>query len=193
MGARRVFFRLALLVYSIVPPAPVQAQSAQYDPARVALVGHSMGGWAALMTAGSDSSVACTVALDYVNLGAVASRLKTGPKADSLYSAEVAAYQRKTRPGGPYRAESGKAIVDQFMNDPYRYDVDRFAPVFRSRPILMISAVFPEFQQALAGQIANVSNNRMTALAWRTDHSFSDRRIELSRTVSSWLKSQCGF
>lgn len=40
------------------------------DRSRVALVGHSMGGWLALMSAATDTKVACVGALDARNVGA---------------------------------------------------------------------------------------------------------------------------
>src|SRR6476661_8047075 len=40
------------------------------DPKRVMLVGHSMGGWLALMGAAADSTVTCAAALDFWNVGA---------------------------------------------------------------------------------------------------------------------------
>ncbi|HEY4647815.1 MAG TPA: alpha/beta fold hydrolase [Gemmatimonadales bacterium] len=38
------------------------------DNRRLILAGHSMGGWLALMGSAADSSIACTVALDYWNV-----------------------------------------------------------------------------------------------------------------------------
>ena len=47
------------------------------DPGRVILVGHSMGGWLALMGgAAAGSAVACTVGLDFWNVGADGRRMR---------------------------------------------------------------------------------------------------------------------
>ncbi|MBI4501993.1 MAG: alpha/beta fold hydrolase [Gemmatimonadetes bacterium] len=172
---------------------PEAQRSYRSDPRRVALVGHSMGGWAALMAAASDPEVACVGALDFVNAGAVGQRLKGGPNADSLYSVELAEYQGKTQPGAPYRAESPRAIVDEYRNNPERFDVNRFALSLSTRPLLLISAAFPQYQRSLADEFGKLPDVRLTSFAWRTDHSFSDRRIELARTVISWLKTDCRF
>jgi acetyl esterase/lipase len=62
------------------------------DPERMVLLGHSMGGWLALMATAADSSIACTVAQR------------------QLDSTLIAYSNGLTAPGGPLRAASGQSL-----------------------------------------------------------------------------------
>lgn len=53
------------------------------DPGRLAVVGHSMGGFAALMTAAADSQVCAVASVAGFDLGAVGARCRTDPVARS--------------------------------------------------------------------------------------------------------------
>ena len=44
--------------------SPTMARQFGIDTSRVALIGHSMGGWLALMSAAADPKVACVASLD---------------------------------------------------------------------------------------------------------------------------------
>src|SRR5829696_8447768 len=157
------------------------------DTTRVALVGHSMGGWLALMSAAADPKVACVGALDARNVGAYGRQLQRDRSAES---ALVAANDSLTAPGAPYRAEQGGAgLVAEMKANAERWDVTGNARSLSDRPILLVAATFKADQDSLVAALSRVGARRVTALAWRTDHSFSDRRLALAETVVRWLGS----
>ncbi len=161
------------------------------DPSRVALVGHSMGGWLSLMAAAADPSVACVGALDARNVGAYGRVLRRDRSADSSL---VAANDSLTGPGAPYRAEAGGAgLVAEMKANAERWDVAAQARALSDRPILLVSAVFNADKDSLVTALDRVGARHVTALAWRTDHSFSDRRFALARVVVGWLRSACAL
>lgn len=161
------------------------------DPARVALVGHSMGGWLALMAGAADPSVACVGALDSRNVGAYGLLLRRDPSADS---ALVAANDWLTAPGAPYRTEGGGAgLVTEMKANAERWDATAQARALSDRPILLVGSTFKADQDSLVTALDRVGARRVTALAWDTDHSFSDRRIALARAVTGWLRSSCAL
>jgi uncharacterized protein len=165
------------------------ARQFRIDSSRVALVGHSMGGWLALMTAAADSRVICVGALDSRNIGAYGRVLRRDRAVDS---ARVAADDSLTAPGAPYRAESrGAGLVAEMKANAEAWDVTAHAQALRDRPILLVSAAFKADQDSLVTALDRVGARRVTARAWRTDHSFSDRRVALARTVVAWLRSSC--
>lgn len=165
------------------------ARQFRIDSSRVALVGHSMGGWLALMAAAADSRVACVGALDSRNVGAYGRVLAQDRSAET---ALVAANDWLTAPGAPYRAEaSGAGLVAEMKANAERWDVTAHARALSDRPILLVGATFKADQDSLVTALDRAGARRVTALAWRTDHSFSDRRIALARAVIDWLRSSC--
>lgn len=159
------------------------------DTTRVALIGHSMGGWLALMSATADPKVACVGALDARNVGAYGRQLQHDRSAES---ALVAANDSLTAPGAPYRTEErGAALVAEMKANAERWDVTGHARALSDRPVLLVAARFKSDQDSVVTALSQAGARRVTALAWRTDHSFSDRRIALAETVVGWLRSSC--
>jgi uncharacterized protein len=171
--------------------SPETAVRFRTDSARVAVVGHSMGGWLALMATAADPSVACVGALDSRNVGAYGLLLRRDRAADSQ---RVAADDWLTAPGAPYRAEGGRGgLVAEMKANAERWDATAHARALSDRPILLIGATFKADQDGLVTALNEAGARRVTALAWDTDHSFSDRRIALARAVTGWLRSSCAL
>lgn len=106
------------------------------DPARVVLLGHSMGGWLAILGAAADSSIKCTGGLDYWNAGADGQRFPTDHQEDSTFTAYG---DWLTAPGGPLRAESGRALTSELEEHGQTWNVDSSARALTTRPMLLIS------------------------------------------------------
>ena len=169
--------------------SPETAVRFRTDSARIALVGHSVGGGLALMATAADPAVACVGARDSRNVGAYGLQLQ---RDDSAASALVAANDWLTAPGAPYRAEGGGAgLVAEMKANAERWDAIAQALALSDRPILLVSAMFKADQDSLVAALNRVGARHVTALAWDTDHSFSDRRIALARAVTGWLRSSC--
>jgi pimeloyl-ACP methyl ester carboxylesterase len=169
--------------------SPAIARQFGLDTTRIALVGHSMGGWLALMSAAADSKVACVGALDARNIGAYGRQLQHDRPAEL---ALIAANDSLTASGAPYRVEGGGvALVTEMKANAERWDVTGKAQALRDRPVLLVGATFKSDQDSLVAALNRVKASRVTALVWPTDHSFSDRRLALAGTVVGWLRSAC--
>lgn len=169
--------------------SPAVARRFGLDTTRIALVGHSMGGWLALMSAAADPKVACVGVLDARNVGAYGHQLQRDSSAES---ALVAANDSLTAPGAPYRAEGGGAgLVMEMKANAERWDVTRHARQLSDRPILLVAATFKSDQDSLVAALGRAGARQVTAFIWRTDHSFSNRRLALAKTVVGWLRSSC--
>jgi uncharacterized protein len=158
------------------------------DPRRVALLGHSMGGWLALMGAAIDSSVACAGALDIWNAGARGRLYRTDRRQDSV---AIANADWLTTPGGPLRAEGGEVLVAELKDHANTWDVDRHAIQLKSRPLLLISSTSNPHHPTLTTALRRAGARQVTALTWNTDHAFSAQRIKLANTVIDWLRRGC--
>ena len=169
--------------------SPLAAERYRADSSRVALVGHSMGGWLALHAAARDPRVGCVGALDFVNTGARARSLLSDRAADS---ARLVYDSWLTAPGGPYRAEGGgAALVAEVKANADRWDVLSYAPVLRERRVLLVGSANRTEHDSLVTVLGGPSAPRLTAHWWPTDHSFSDRRIALARAILDWVRGPC--
>jgi pimeloyl-ACP methyl ester carboxylesterase len=159
------------------------------DPRRVMLVGHSLGGWLALMGAAADSSIACTVALDFWNVGADARRMQSDRQLDSSLTAYATWL---TAPGGPLDAASGQSLNTEMKQHVDLWDPDRSAAALTARPLLIISTTANESHPRLIAALRAAHARQVTAFQWTTDHGFSAQRIRLARTVVGWFHHHCG-
>ncbi len=159
------------------------------DPRRIALVGHSMGGWLALRGAAADPGVRCAAGLDFWDAG----RDGVAMRADSASRAEFLAYTTDlTAPGAPLRAAGGApALVRSLLDRGDEWALARSAPALRDRPVLLLDATANASHAPLAEALRRAGNARVTTHVWPTDHSFSDRRVGLARAVIDWLRADC--
>lgn len=157
------------------------------DPARIALVGHSMGAWLALLGAAADSGVKCAGSIELGDL----SRLWKRAHADSSSLREMTGYDDwLTQPGGPLHADA-RALEASLDANAERWDVTTHARELAPHTLLLIENDHNADHAPLVAALGTAGAKHVTAEVWKTDHSFSDRRIALSRAVVGWLERSC--
>lgn len=171
--------------------SPLAAEKYQLDSARVGLIGHSMGGWLALLAAAQDRTTKCVAALDFVNTGARGRRLLHDAAADSARRVQDAWL---AAPGGPYRVHGGgAALVAEVKANAEQWDVLLYAPALQERQVLLVGSANQTEHDSLVTALGGARADRLTAYWWPTDHSFSDRRIALARVLVDWVRKPCGL
>jgi uncharacterized protein len=160
------------------------------DPERVVLLGHSMGGWLAILGAAADSSIKCAGALDYWNVGSDGRLLRADKREDSLFTAYA---DWLTARGGPLRGDSGRTLTSEIKEHAEAWDVDNSAKTLRTRPVLLISTTVNPYRATFTAALESAGARKVTAVNWKSDHSFSALRIKLARTVVEWLHRSCGL
>ncbi len=171
--------------------APEWAAAHRVDPARVALVGHSMGGFAALRAGAELAPVDCIVSLAGANFGGLASAL-ADPEARAGVAATLDGWS------GPLRTRGGAALVDEIAAQPERFDTIRQAPALASKRLLLLAgsadADTPPARHhdpLVAALRAAGASDLDAEVVEGADHSFSAHRIGISRRVASWLEARC--
>jgi len=159
------------------------------DRRRVILVGHSLGGWLALMGSAADTSVSCAVALDFWNVGADGEEMRTRAGADSAFTRYA---DWLTAPGGPLHADSGRALTREIEDHAEQWNLDHNTGSLRTRPLLIVSTTANDAHPRLIGALRAAGAQHVTAQQWKTDHGFSAQRIRLARTIVGWLRAHCG-
>jgi pimeloyl-ACP methyl ester carboxylesterase len=165
------------------------AKRYRVDPHRIALIGHSLGGWAALMGAAADTSITCVGGIEVANMGAYGRQMRTDAKARKAfedYFVELA------EAGGPLHAD-GHALIASLEANGDVWDLTTKGSALRGRTLLLLDNTHNEGHAALVQAVGGSGAPQLTQLVWDTDHSFSDRRIGLARTVVAWLQTSCGY
>lgn len=157
------------------------------DGARVALVGLSMGAWAALMTAVETPALLGAAALAPWNLGAharMAADLDVRPAAINFLAALIA----------PLHSLSPEALNDEAVAHADAWDYTRHAAVLRERALLLIAGedddeAPPDLHYAPLAAALRGAPGVHSGMIASADHAFSARRIELAREVTGWLNT----
>jgi pimeloyl-ACP methyl ester carboxylesterase len=162
--------------------------AAQYriDPTRISVIGHSMGGFAALYTGANDRSVQCTLAISPANLANFA-HLVVNAQGELLV---------------PWLAQPQTALKGynlwgdmQTMGDSIkRYQLENKMSAFANRNLMIIAAkndrVTPLVTtQTLLKEIPTSANANFTLL--NTSHNYPDRRMTLMSEINQWMSDHC--
>lgn len=168
--------------------APANAARFHVDPDRIALVGHSMGGWLALEHAAVDPGAACTAALDAWNLGAFGKDAAEHPERDP------GAYFRETTDAesGPIRGDAA-AMLREATANAGRWDYLTLAPALRSRAVFLAAATrdADAMRLELARRLEAAGAGHVRSLHYDDDHPFSAHRIALAEELVHWLGGEC--
>lgn len=161
------------------------------DPDRIALVGHSMGGFMALTAGSSNDSVDCVASLSGANLGGMAAGLAEDPEMAKAMA------QRLDGISGPIQGTSGAELVAEIGADPAAFDTTGRAADLANKPLLLVAgardAVTPPglHHAPLVAALEAAGAHHLEATVLDSDHAYSDRRIALARRVVSWLNGSC--
>lgn len=163
------------------------AAAHRLDAQRMAVVGHSLGGFAALRTAAADRSVTAVVAVASFDFGAVAAQCEGDADLRSSY---VRAFDEDLH---ALTGTSGAALVAEMLAAGPAWSLARLAPHLADRSVLLIGGsrdtVAP--LDAHHGPIVDAYRShpvgRLEHHVFPTDHVLSDHRVALARTVLAFL------
>lgn len=157
------------------------------DVDRLAVVGHSLGGFAALMTAAADPAVAAVAAVTVVDFGAAAAACRTDPALRAGYLTGWAGALP------PLRGTSTAALVAEMEAAGDSWRLARLAPRLAARPVLLIGAGLdtdapvdthhtPLVDAYRAHPVRDLEHH-----VFPTDHALADHRVSLARTTIAFL------
>lgn len=154
------------------------------DPARIAVAGHSMGGFMAADAAADDKRVVGLFLIDAWNIGATADTLHS-PAGQQAWQQDIAGNLP------PLAGTSGQALTDEILGNPGRFDLRLRIASYGQRPIAIYGATrgIGALNQSYADAAKAAGNAQVTIAVWPTDHPFSDMRIALSQALVNWLQS----
>lgn len=171
-----------------------QAREAYRGDGRVALVGHSFGGFTGAMTFAADPDVACLIYVAGANVGALGKAAAADPEARAAIAAALG--QDMDFEGGPIKAEPETAIRE-LVEQADAFDLTTVAPSLAGRPVLMVAGTRDEtapkadHHDPLLAALRASERADVTEILLDDDHYFSAHRVELSRRVVEWLRERC--
>jgi pimeloyl-ACP methyl ester carboxylesterase len=156
---------------------PNNAAKLGVDPKRIAIFGHSMGGWVTAHTAAHDHALMGAILVSMADMGSAGGR---------THAQLVAAMADDMESLHDVTAES---MVDELTTHSKEFLVAGTATGLAQIPVLVLTAndhLAPQ-ADALVAAIKAKGGTRVTAMHLDTDHGFSDHRIALESIVITWL------
>lgn len=156
---------------------PANAAQLGVDPQRIALAGHSMGGWVAARTAARDQKLIGAVLISPADMGLL------GEQSREAVLAEMS---------GDMESLSGvtaQSMADEVRTNAKAFRWDDSAAGLSQMPLLVVSSddgLAPE-DDALVRAVEAKGGHKVTAMHFATDHAYSDHRIALESAVLTWL------
>lgn len=164
-------------VGNIISYLKQNAAKLQVDTSRIALFGHSMGGFVCLQALRANPGIKKGFAVSawdiYQNIKEATAKGKLGERekeADGIFV---------------LNKRSGKALFDPVLKEPAFFDLTGTANALAGKQVYMLDE--HHNNKALADVIQKANHHYFHYEVWDTDHSFTNKRGSLIRTVIAFL------
>jgi uncharacterized protein len=172
---------------------PANASKYGLDPSRIAIVGHSFGGWLALLAARSEPPPVCVAAMAAWNVGWAARHLDDAKlRADAMSD-----FRNTTDPaGGPLRT-TADTLMKELTAAPAGWDYLSDAASLKTRALLLLSATRdtpdedPAMHARLENAVRKAGGTLVKSMTLDDDHVFSASRLRLAELLPEWLNGDC--
>jgi len=160
------------------------------DAERIVLIGHSMGGATAILAAAKDQKISQVISIAGAN---VYTSVKQAMKNKSM-AQQFEGYVKNLLPLNVDPKGFASGIPKENLED---INPEKYLSTLSTKSLLFISgsrdAVVPAKTQIepLVNALKEQNAKDLTYEVIESDHSFSDKRIALARTILSWLNERC--
>lgn len=158
---------------------PANAARLGVDPARLVLMGHSMGGWVTTLVAGEDNALLGAGLISAANMGLMRGLDREGIVKMAAENSETLA------------DVTPESMAQELISGRPGFDFLKAAPGLARHNLLVLSSddgLAPQ-TDALVAAVRQNGGTQITTYHAATDHSWSDRRIDLAAQVIRWLET----
>jgi acetyl esterase/lipase len=166
--------------------SPEAARHSRFDPRRVVVIGHSMGGFVAAQRCATDEALLGCVLLAPWDLSFNARLLSKATTAER----ERFEKEDLADVDGRLAGMNSHQVVETLIRDGNKWKLAAFAPNLAKRPALIIIATRDSDDDKALDLIPALKAQHPKALRVETldsDHGFNDQRIALQTLVLEWL------
>jgi acetyl esterase/lipase len=166
--------------------SPEAAQHSRFDPKRIVLVGHSMGGFMAAQRCAADDSLLGCVLLAPWDLSFDARLLTKATEAERERSAK----EDFADVDGRLAGMNAHQVVETLVKDGNKWQLAKLAPNIARRPLLIVLATRDSDGDKALDLLPALKAQHPKSLRVETldtDHGFNDQRIALQSLVLEWL------
>lgn len=160
------------------------------DPQRIVIIGHSMGGFYALMGAINNPSINSVASIAGVNMGDfLRANRDNQPVFDTFLD-----FFKNGLP--PLRGTSADKLLQESLTNAEKWNLLDHVNSLANRSLLLIGGsldtVVPVsiHHKPLVDALTNKNATDLTSIVIDADHGFTDKRIALTRIILKWLENQ---
>ena len=166
---------------------PEVASRLRLDVTRLVLIGHSMGGFLAVQGGANDSSVMAVGLISAADLGGRVPAELHAKRMPALRQSLSKAYEREGM--APLAGCTPDALASDTIGNAAKWRFLKQVEALKGRPMLIVDSDdgLAPVNTAFAAALQRAGNERVKSLHFATDHSYSDKRLELGEAVIQWL------
>jgi pimeloyl-ACP methyl ester carboxylesterase len=168
---------------------PENAKRLRLDPKRVVLVGHSMGGFMAVDAGAADQSI---LGVALISAADMPGRIpQTLSKADEPAFIKRYAAALAEEGMAPLAGCTPEGLVRELIDNNARWRFSANVDGLKTRPVFVITSDdgLAKMGDDFAASLQRAGDTHVTTAHFATDHSYNDKRIELSAALLKWLDS----
>jgi len=166
------------------------AKLLRLDPKRIVLIGHSMGGFMAVEAAAADPAI---LGVALISAADMPGRVPEKPLSKDAEPAFVQQYAALLAANGmaPLAGCTPEGLVRELIDNAAQWRFSAKVDALKDRPFLVVTSDdgLKKMGDDLASGLKRSGNRAVNVEYLRTDHVYSDKRIELSATLRGWLET----
>jgi pimeloyl-ACP methyl ester carboxylesterase len=167
---------------------PTHAKKLRSDPAYIALIGHSMGGFMARYVGAQNPTIKAVGLISAADMG-VDKVQSLKPAQEKEATARLAAHFAADGMA-PLAGCTPESLAKEIIANAAAWNIPNLAPKLAGRPMLVITSddgLAPS-NDAFVAALHNAGATDITTVHLTTDHSYSDQRIAMEKAVLEALE-----